>query len=99
MKVSLKEVMKYSMCDKSRDELIAIFNSMKTSSKEDRFHYIKCWNGEQEEEPIVLTKGLMTETPTTHDTANGEVSLAACNELKEAIEDRPDVSDSLSGSQ
>ena len=102
MKVPLKEIMKYPTCDKSRDELIAIFNSMKTSNKEDRFHYIKCWNGTQEEEPIVLTAGLVaqpSDTLPSHDAPDGKVALAARSELKEAVEDGSDVSDRLGSAQ
>ena len=99
MKVPLKEIMVYSTCDKSRSELIAVFNSMKTSSKDDRFHYIKCWNGTQEEEPIDLKKGIMTELSSTNNTSNTEVSLAASSELKETVENGANIRNSLSGSQ
>ena len=98
MRIPLKEIMKFPTCDKSRDELIAIFNSMKTSSKEDRFHYIKCWNGTQEEEPLILTAGLVaqpSDTPPSHDATDGKVALAACHELQESVKDGSDVSDSL----
>jgi len=81
--------MKYPTCDKSRDELIAIFNSLKTSSNDDRFHYIRCWNGTLEEEPIVLTAGLRAEesAPLSDDSSDTKVSLPASSELKEAVQD------------
>ena len=94
--------MRFPTCDKSRDELIAIFNSMKTSSKDDRFHFIKCWNGTHEEEPIVLTAGLMaqpSEASASHDASDSEVALAARSELKETVQDGSDVSDGLSSAK
>jgi len=94
--------MRFPTCDKSRDELIAIFNSMKTSSKDDRFHFIKCWNGTHEEEPIVLTAGLMaqpSDTTASHDASDSEVALAARSELKETVQDGSDVSDGLSSAK
>jgi len=88
MKTPLKEIMTYPTCDKSRDELIAIFNSMKTSSNDDRFHYIRCWNGTLEEEPIILTAGLVAaEEPASHNPSDAKVALPASSELKEAVKD------------
>lgn len=94
--------MRFPTCDKSRDELIAIFNSMKTSSKDDRFHFIKCWNGTHEEEPIVLTAGLMaqpSEASASHDASDSEVALAACGKLEKTVQNGSDVSDRLSSAQ
>ena len=88
MKTPLKEIIKYPTCDKSRDELITIFNSLKTSSNNDRFHYIRCWNGTLEEEPVVLTAGLVVaEEPASHNPSDAEVLLATSSELKEAVKD------------
>lgn len=89
MKTPLKEIIKYPTCDKSRDELIAIFNSMKTSSNNDRFHYIRCWNGTLEEEPVNLTEGLVANEPVAlaDYSADTKVLLAASSELKEAVKD------------
>jgi len=87
MKTPLKEILKYPTCDKSRDELIAIFNSLKTSTNNDRFHYIRCWNGTLEEEPIVLTAGLVANEPAplANNPSDTEVALPASSELKEAV--------------
>lgn len=89
MKTPIKEMIKYPTCDKSRDELISIFNSLKTSSNNDRFHYIRCWNGTLEEEPVNLTVGLRADesAPLSDDPANAEVALPAGSELKEAVKD------------
>lgn len=89
MKTPLKEIMKYPTCDKSRDELIAIFNSLKTSSNNDRFHYIRCWNGTLEEEPVILTEGLVANEPVAlaDNPSDAEVLLTASSELKEAVKD------------
>jgi hypothetical protein len=90
MRGALVNILKYHECDRSRDELVAMFNRMKTTSKEpDRFHYIRCWNGTNEVEPVVLTSGLV-EMPTnetaTNDTARVEVLLPASSQLKESVE-------------
>ena len=89
MKTPIKEMMKYPTCDKSRDELIAIFNSLKTSSNNDRFHYIRCWNGTLEEEPVNLAEGLRADEPAPlgDNPSNAEVALPASSELKEAVKD------------
>lgn len=90
MKTPLKEMMQYPRCDKTRDELISIFNSLKTSSNNDRFHYIRTWNGTLEEEPINLTAGLVAaEQPVAlaDDTPNAEVLLPASSELNETVND------------
>lgn len=88
MKTPLKEMMQYPTTDKGRDELIAIFNSLRTSSNSDRFHFIRCWNGTLEEEPINLTAGLVVaEEPAPHNPSDAEVALPASSELKEAVKD------------
>lgn len=98
MKTPLKEMMQYHTTDKGRDELIAIFNSLKTSSNNDRFQFIRCWNGTVEEEPIVLTAGLVVaEEPVAlaDNPSDTKVLLAASSELKEAVQDGAKVSDGL----
>ena len=89
MKTPLKEMIQYKTCDKSRDELIAIFNSLKTSSNNDRFHYIRCWNGTLEEEPVNLAEGLVAEesVPLSDNPSDTKVLLPASSELKETIKD------------
>lgn len=89
MKTALKEIMKYPTCDKSRDELIAIFNSLRTSSNSDRFHFIRCWNGTLEEEPVNLAEGLVAEesVPLSDNPSDAKVALPASGELKEAVKD------------
>jgi len=79
--------MKYPTCDKSRDELIAIFNSLRTSSNNDRFHFIRCWNGTLEEEPVNLAEGLRANesAPLADNPPDAEVALPASSELKEAV--------------
>jgi len=87
MKTPIKEIMKYPTCDRSRDELIAIFNSLRTSSNNDRFHFIRCWNGTLEEEPVNLAEGLRANesAPLGDNPPDAEVLLPASSELKEAV--------------
>lgn len=87
MKTPLKEIMTYPTCNKSRDELIAIFNSLKTSSNNDRFHFIRCWNGTLEEEPVNLAEGLVPNEPAplADDASDAKVALPASSELKKAV--------------
>ena len=81
-------ILKYKDCDASREELTRMFNSMKSTTKEpDRFHYIRCWNGTNEVDPIVLTAGLVSEETAPNDTTCSEVFLPASSELKETIKD------------
>jgi adenylate cyclase len=90
MKGALVNILKYHECPASRDELVAMFNRMKTSSNEhDRFHYIRCWNGTNEMDPINLTEGIVTvpsEESTTNDTSSVKVLLPASGELQQPIE-------------
>lgn len=92
MRGVISNILKYDTCDKSRDELVRLFNSLKTSSQSDRFDYIRVWNGTQEVEPVVLTAGLAQEADTTSD---AKVALAASDELKEAVQDGTNVRNGL----
>jgi len=86
MKGTLVNILKYRDCDKSREELIEMFNGMKTTSKEpDRFHYIRCWNGALEIDPVVLTAGLVqvpADQSTPNDASGGEVLPATGSQLQ-----------------
>lgn len=85
MKGALVNILNYHTCDRSRDELVALFNRMKCTTKEpDRFHYIRCWNGTNEVEPVVLTEGLKApavEETVADSTANTEVATASSRKL------------------
>jgi len=92
MRGIIANILKYDTCDKSRDELVRLFNSLKTSSQSDRFDYIRVWNGTQEVEPVVLSAGLAQKADTTSDT---KVLLATGSELKEAVQDGTNVRNGL----
>jgi len=92
MRGTITNILKYDTCDKSRDELILLFNSLKTSSQSDRFDYIRVWNGTQEVEPVVLSTGLAKQSDTATDT---KVLLTTGSELKEAVQDGTNVRNGL----
>ena len=78
-----KNILAYHTIEADREKLIVMFESMKTSSTNDRFQYIRQWHGTDEVEPINLASGLSQKTDPASD---AEVLLATRDELKEAVE-------------
>lgn len=87
-----KNIIAYPAVETDRDKLIAMFESMKTSSKDDRFQYIRQWHGTDEVEPIDLTAGLANQADTTTDT---KVTLPAGNQLQEPVNNGSNVGNGL----
>jgi len=88
-----QNLLAYRTIQADRDKLIALFEAMKTSStKTDRFQYIRQWHGTDEVEPVNLAAGLANEANTTSD---AKVLLAARGQLKETVQDGSKVRDGL----
>ena len=85
----------YRTVQADRDKLIAIFEAMKTSStKTDRFQYIRQWHGTDETEPIDLTAGLVAHQK-TNTSSDAEMLLTARGQLEETVKDGAKVRDGL----
>jgi len=79
-----KQIGTFPAMEANRDKLVAMFESMKTTSKTDRFQYIRQWYGTDEVQPIDLTAGLAhKETDPSSDT---KVLLAPCDKLEEPVD-------------
>ena len=94
MSKALKNIIAYPALDADRDKLIMMFETMKTTSKTDRFQYIRQWHGTEEVQPIDLTSGLVVDEK-ADSSPDTEVLLAPANELKETVENGSDVRDGL----
>ena len=88
-----KQIGTFPAMEANREKLVAMFESMKTSTKTDRFQYIRQWYGTDEVQPVDLTAGLAHQKTDT--STNTEVLLAASSELKETIKDGAKVRDGL----
>jgi len=90
-----QNLLAYRTVQADRDKLIALFDAMKTSStKTDRFQYIRQWHGTDETEPIDLAAGLVA-VDKANTAANAEVLLTASGQLKETVQDGSKVRDGL----
>lgn len=92
-----KNVIAYPAIETNRDKLIEMFHSMKTSSNDDRFQFIRQWYGTDEVEPIRITEGLAAEmiANEANATTDAKVLLTAGGELQEAVQDGSKVSNGL----
>ena len=89
-----KQIGTFPAMEANREKLVAMFESMKTSSTSDRFQYIRQWNGTDELQPVDLTAGLVAHQK-TNTSSDAEVLLSASGQLEETIKDGSKVRDGL----
>ena len=80
-----KQIGTFPAMEANREKLVAMFESMKTSSTSDRFQYIRQWNGTDELQPVDLTAGLVAHQK-TNTSSDAEMLLTARNELQQPID-------------
>ena len=89
-----KQIGTFPAMEANREKLVAMFESMKTSTKTDRFQYIRQWYGTDEVQPVDLTAGLVAHQK-TNTSSDAEMLLTARGQLEETVKDGAKVRDGL----